>query len=192
MENSLVIQTEASYTLNYLIYIQNSYLNQNLSEGEYKFPYSSTKAYFKEEFELKYKELWDELSKRIAATHRNDMKFFHEEKDFFYERLFEDSADSFMCYSELYHSFKVWWDSFAGRLSVERSIDDRIENVYVELANSLTQKGIKPQRELHISLVYDECLVGNVEVSSYFAVLSIKDFYVKYLELVPLLEDCIT
>lgn len=85
----------------------------------------------------------------------------------------------------------MWWDSFAGRFSVERAIDEKSEKLYVELANSLIQRGIAPQKELNISLLYDDFPLGNSEVSSYFAVVSIKDFFVRYKELLAKLQKSI-
>ncbi|MBA9029437.1 hypothetical protein [Peribacillus huizhouensis] len=184
------MRTEASCALNFLIYIQNIYLNQNLSKEEYKFPYFPLKVDFKEEFELKYKELWGEISQRISDHHSNGVKIFHEKKDLYFQSLFIDNKDSYKNYSEIYQTFRVWWDSLAGGFSIERSIDEKSEKLYVELANSLIQREIVPQKELNIYLVYDECLL-NLEVSSYFAVLSVKDFFVKYKELVPKLQKCI-
>ncbi len=52
-------------------------------------------------------------------------------------------------------------------------------------------RGTKPQRSLDISLIYDECLLVDIDVSAYFAVLPIKDFFVKYNELVLKLQECI-
>ena len=39
MENSLVMETDTSFTLNFLIYLQNIYLNQNRNEDDLRFPY---------------------------------------------------------------------------------------------------------------------------------------------------------
>ncbi|MGE8081379.1 hypothetical protein [Peribacillus loiseleuriae] len=191
MENSLLMRTEAPYALNFLIYIQNIYLNQNRNEEELRFPYYPSKVAFKEEFDLDYKNLWDKVSQRISDHHSNGVKIFYEEKDLFYQSLFVNNSDSLKEFNEIYKSFKVWWGSFAGHFAVERSIDEKCEKLYVELASSLTQKGIEPQKELSISLVYDECLLVNLEVFSYFAILPIKDFFVKHNELAPKLQKCI-
>lgn len=185
MENSLQMRTEATYSLNFLVFLQNIFLNQNQNKEEFKFPYIPIKYIFKEEFESCFKKLWDEVSQRISEHPMNDIKIFKEEKELFYRRLFKESDDNLAIYTEIYQSYKIWWDSFAGRFSVERSIDDKGQKLYIDLTNSLLEKEIAPQKELNISLIYDECLIVNVEVSTYFAVLSTKDFFVKYKELVP-------
>lgn len=63
--------------------------------------------------------------------------------------------------------------------------------LYWDLANLLVQKGIETQKELNISLIYSECLLANAQVSSYFAVLPTRDFFVKYNGEVSKLEVCI-
>jgi hypothetical protein len=191
LENSLIIKTDTSFTLNFLIYIQNIFLNQNRNEEDLRFPYFSTRIVFKEDFELKYKELWNEISQRISDDNKNDVRTFHEEKDLFYQRLFVINDDSFKNFNEIYKTFKVWWNSIAGRFSIERSIDEMGQKLYWDLANSLVQSGIEPKKELNISLIYDECIIANAQISSYFAVLPIREFIVKYKELVPKLKVCI-
>ena len=185
MENSLQMRTEATYSLKFLVYLQNIFLNQNQSKEEFKFPYIPIKYIFQEDFEMCFKKLWDEVSQRNSEHPMNDLKIFNEDKDLFYKRLFKESNDNLKDYNEIYQSYKIWWDSFAGRFSVERSIADTEQKLYMELANSLIQKEIATQKELNISLIYDECLLVNLDVSSYFAILSTKDFFVKYKEMVP-------
>ncbi|RLL40116.1 hypothetical protein D8M04_19435 [Oceanobacillus piezotolerans] len=184
------MKTDTSFTLNFMIYIQNIFLNQSRSEEELRFPYLSTRIAFKEDFELRYKKLWNEVSQRITSDVRNDLKIFYEEKDLLYQKLFENNADSLAGYNEVYKTFQVWWDSFAGRFSVERSTNNIGQNLYVELVNYLKKNEIEPQRQLSISIIYDECLLANAEVSSYFAVLPIRDFFFKFEELVPKLKGC--
>lgn len=191
MENSLIMKTDSSFALNFLIYLQNIFLNQNRSEEDLRFPNLSTRMVFKDDFELKYKELWNEISQRISDDNKNDVRLFYEEIDLFYQSLFVIDADNLKNFNEIYKTFKVWWNSFAGRFSIERAIDEMGQNLYWDLANLLVRKGIEPQKELNITLIYDECLLANAQASSYFAVLPLRDFFVKYKELVPKLEVCI-
>ena len=189
MENSLVIETDTSFTLNFLIYIQNIYLNQNRNEGEPRFPYLSTKMVFKEDFEIRYKALWSEVSQKIF-TSDNDMKICYEDKDLFYQKLFENSSDNLKSFNEVYKTFQVWWGSFAGRFSMERSVDETSHTLYVDLTNWLMQRGKTPLKRLHISLIYDECVLANTPVSSYLAIIPIRDFFINYKELVPRIQEC--
>ncbi|TCJ02541.1 hypothetical protein [Cytobacillus praedii] len=191
MENTLLMRRDTSFALNFLIYIQNVYLNQNPDKKDFKFPYLSIRMPFKEDFELRYIELWNDVSQKISGDNGSrDLKIFYKEKELFYQHLFEDNRDSQTKFNEVYKSFQVWWDSFAGRFSVERSIDETTHNLYLDLANFLKESGVEPKKPLKISLIYDECLLVNPDVSSYFAVLPTKDFYIKYKELVPKLGGC--
>lgn len=146
MENSLIMKTETSFALNFLIYIQNIFLNQSRNEEDLRFPYSSTKIAFKEDFELKYEELWTEISQRISDDTKNDIRTFYEEKDLFFQRLFSIDTDSFQNFNEIYKTFKVWWNSFVGRFSIERSVDEMGQKLYWDLSNLLVQKGIVPKK----------------------------------------------
>ena len=139
MGNSLQMRTEATYSLNFLVYIQNIFLNQTQSKEEFKFPYIPIKYIFQVDFELCYKKIWDEVSQRISEHPMNDIKIFNEEKDLFYQSLFKPSNDNLKDYHEIYKSYKIWWDSFSGRFSVEKSIDEVAQKLYTELANSLIQ-----------------------------------------------------
>ena len=66
MKNTLPMRTDASDSLNFLIYIQNIFLNSSQSSHELKFPYIPIKCVFQIEFDMRYRELWDEVSKRIS------------------------------------------------------------------------------------------------------------------------------
>lgn len=184
------MKTDSSFALNFLIYIQNIFLNQSRTKEELKFPYLSTRISFKEDFELIYKEMWSEVSKGISDDNISGEIRFYEEKNLFYQRLFVINSDSLKQFNEIYTTFEVWWNSFAGRFSVERSIDEMGQNLYMDLADSLIQRGIEPEKALCISLIYDECLLANAEVSSYFAVFPVRDFFVRYKELVSKLQEC--
>ncbi len=153
MENTLLMKIDTSFALNFLIYIQNISLNQNRNEEDLKFPYLSTRMEFKEDFELKYIELWNAVSQKISGDDSNGLRIFYEEGELFYQKLFEDNTDSLTNFNEVYKCFQVWWDSFAGRFSVERCIDETVHNLYLELANSLKESGVEPKKQLNISLI---------------------------------------
>lgn len=191
MKKTLLMRTGASYSLNFLVYIQNIYLNRSQEIEELKFPYIRTKCVFRNDFRMRYKELWEELSKRISEHPINDLKTFTEEKNLFYQGLLVEDDDNLNEYNEIYQSFKVWWDSFAGRFLVERSIEEYTHEIYVELSNLLTETGNKPQKELDISLIYDDCLLIDLEPSSYFAVLPIRDCFNNNKELIRKLQSSI-
>lgn len=190
MENTFVMETDASITLNYLIYIQNIYLNQSLINEELKFPYLSTNIVFQEDFELKYKELWEEVTERIFTTQGTDLTLFYENKNLFYQKLLEQTSENLISFDEVYKGFRVWWGSFVGEFSIKISIAEAEQELYSDLSKWLLQTGKVPQKRLHINLIYDDCILANSQVSSYLAVIPIKDFYFRFKELVPRIREC--
>jgi L-rhamnose mutarotase len=188
MGNSLLMRTEATYSLNFLIYIQNIFLNQNQKQDEFKFPYTAIKYEFQPEFKSHYKKVWDEVSQRISENPSNDIKTFIEEKTVFYKRFFVESDHNLKNYHDIYQSFKTWWGSFSGQFSVERSIEESGQKLYDELEVFLKQKGIEPQSKLNISLIYDESVLATKEYTSNLTILSIKDFNVHLNEIVPTIQ----
>lgn len=191
MEYTLEMRLEASYTLNFLIYIQNIYANQKQSGEEYKYPYMPIVYRFREDFEVRYSELWDKVSKRIAKNFRDDLTIFYHEKELFYENLFIGSDATGEEFHQIYQCYLAWWNSFAGRFSIERAFDEQVQNIYYDLSDVLAEKRIIPEKQLEISLIYDDCLLADSDSSSYFAVISIRDCYVKYKEIIQKLVICI-
>ncbi|WP_010095324.1 hypothetical protein [Ornithinibacillus scapharcae] len=190
MENTLEMRTDATYSLNFLIYIQNIFLNQVQSGDERKFPYMPTIYGFRDDFEVRFRELWDEASRRISENSRNDLTIFYDENELFYQMFFVESEDTRNEFNQIHQSYLVWWDSFAGRFSIERSFDEQGQKIYYDIAEILLQKGIIPQKRLEISLIYDDCMLSDTKASSYFAVISIRDSYLKYEGLIQALVLC--
>lgn len=184
MKNTLEIRIEASFTLNFLVYIQNIYLNQN--KDQFKFPCIATKYEFQKDFEKRYRELWSEISKRVSDHPINDIP--NEEKNIIYQSLFTEDDVTLNEFNKIYCSFKVWWNSLAGRFSIERSIEVPLSEIYTELANLLIEKRVKLKKALDISLIYDECLLADIEPSFYFAVFSLEDWFINRNELIPKLQ----
>ncbi|MCM3713761.1 hypothetical protein [Halalkalibacter oceani] len=178
MENTLLMKIEASYTLNFLVYIQNIFLNRQQNKDEWKFPYLPSRGEFQEDFEMRYREVWSEVARRISENPINDLEIFRE-KSLFYQRLFAQCERTLKEYEDIYHSFNVWWQSLAGQFAVESSISEQGQTIYTQVAEWLLEKGITPQKELTISLLYDDCLLADFDFSSYFAAISIRDFLVE-------------
>lgn len=190
MEKELLMITDAPYTLNFMIYIQNIYLNQHHNLESYKHPLFSSQVYFNENFVSAYKDLWNEMIEKLTTPQYNDMEIFYVEKDLFYERLFIRNTDSLKIYTEIYNSFEVWWNSLAGRFAVERFPEAPLHSLYIELAQLLTESDVKIQRYLKINLIYEECLLAKEEVSPYFTVLPLNDFFINYRDLALKLKGC--
>ncbi|MGB3260974.1 hypothetical protein [Paenisporosarcina sp.] len=183
MKCTLEIKTEVSYSLNFLIYIQNIFLNQKSSKEQYRFPSVYSKSAFEEDFENRFRNLWNEVKHRIAEHPMNDIKLFMDEKNLFYQYLFEKSDESLETYIEIHFSFRVWWNSFAGRFTLENSTDELVRKLYLDLDKFLSQKAVTPKNMLTISLIYDECPFIQLDGTSSYFIISAEDFVTKQKEL---------
>ncbi|MCC2463055.1 hypothetical protein LKL90_22035, partial [Bacillus mobilis] len=181
--------TNTSFCLNFMIYIQNMYLNQKEKKENLRFPYIAKQVNFSTDFEDHFKELWHTLRKRIAND-RYDLQIFHEENHIFYEKLFDTQLCNEDSFKELVCSFKVWWTSIAGQLSLERSVSEYTEQLYNDLVLYLRQHQIDPLQQLHISLLYDDCVFVKNNTSSYAAILPTKRFFINYRDVVTTLSKC--
>ncbi|MCC2338190.1 hypothetical protein ACTFOZ_12580 [Bacillus cereus group sp. MYBK71-2] len=189
MTDSFTMYTNASHCLNFMIYIQNMYLNQKEKKENLRFPYIARQFNFSTNFEANFKELWYSLRKQIAND-RYDLQIFHEENHIFYEKLFDTQLCNEDSFKELICSFKVWWTSIIGQLSLERSVDEYGQQLYNDLVLYLKQNEIEPLQQLHISLLYDDCVFITNNTTSYSAILPTKHFFINYRDVVTTLSTC--
>ncbi len=189
MTDSFTIHTNTSYCLNFMIYIQNIYLNQKEKKENLRFPYIARKLNFSTDFEVNFKELWHTLRKQITDD-RYDLQNFHKDNHIFYEKLFDTQLRNEESFKELICSFKVWWTSIAGQLSIEYSVSDYSEQLYNDLVLYVKQHQIEPLQHLHISLLYDDCVFVKGNTASYAAILPTKRFFINYRDVVTTLSKC--
>ncbi|CAI9391575.1 hypothetical protein ACTQ5K_03165 [Niallia sp. Sow4_A1] len=191
MKNSLQLIAEVSYSLNFLIYVQNIFLNQNEDKDNWKFPYLPTTCQFRNDFLLRYRALWTTVTKRISENRDIDQDIFYNEKHLFYQELFHVNDDNLTAFNEIYDSYFTWWTSLAGGFSIERAMGERIEHIYHDVANILLEERIIPKKPLNIIFIYDDPLVEDSPLFSYFAVLSIKECMIHYEEVVARIRLCV-
>ncbi|AJH82937.1 hypothetical protein FOC88_11295 [Bacillus thuringiensis] len=189
MTDSFTIHTNAPHCLNFMIYIQNIYLNQKEKKENLKFPYIARQFNFSTNFEANFKELWHSLRKQIAND-RYDLQIFHEENPIFYEKLFDTQLCNEDSFKELICSFKVWWTSIVGQHSLEWSVSEYSTQLYNDLVVYLKQTEIEPLQQLHISLLYDDCVFVTNNTTSYSAILPTKHFFINYRDVVTTLSTC--
>lgn len=67
------MRIDTPYTLNFLIYLQNIYLNQKQREEQFKFPYLTEMIRFYDDFEMKFKELWEDISIKLSEDDGNSI-----------------------------------------------------------------------------------------------------------------------
>ncbi|WP_270343262.1 hypothetical protein [Bacillus mobilis] len=189
MTDLFTIHTNTSFCLNFMIYIQNMYLNQKEKKENLRFPYIAKQVNFSTDFVDNFKELWHTLRKQIAND-RYDLQIFHEENHIFYEKLFDTQLCNEDSFKELVCSFKVWWTSIAGQLSLEWSVSEYSTQLYNDLVLYLKQNEIEPLQQLHISLLYDDCVFAKENISSYSAIVPTKTFFIGYRDVVATLLKC--
>ncbi|HDR8127924.1 TPA: hypothetical protein QC448_004437 [Bacillus cereus] len=189
MTDSFIIHTNTPHCLNFMIYIQNIYLNQKGKKENFHFPYITKTLHSSTDFKTNFKELWLTLRKQ-TANDRYDLQIFHEENHIFYEKLFDANLCDEESFIELICSFKVWWTSIAGQLSIEYSVSHYSEQLYNDLVLYLKQNGIKPSQQLQISLLYDDCVFTKDNITSYSAILPTKHFFINYRDVVTTLSTC--
>ncbi|MCU5324202.1 hypothetical protein OB976_14210 [Bacillus cereus] len=189
MTDSFTIHTNASHCLNFMIYIQNIYLNQKEKTGNLRFPYIARQFNFSTNFETNFKELWHTLRKQVAND-KYDSQIFYDENYMFYEKLFDNHLCNEELFKELICSFKVWWTSIAGQLSLEWSVSEYSTQLYNDLVLYLRQHQIEPLQQLHISLLYDDCIFVKENISFYSAILSTKHIFINYKNVVTTLSTC--
>ncbi len=193
MVNSFGIALDPPYTFNFLIYIQNIYLNQKNTEEDYfyKHPYIPSKISFKKDFELQFNDLFDEISHRIMKND-HDLVIFYEENELIYNRLFEQTPESFNKYNDIYKAFQVWWRSTAGQSSIEMHVYERTNSLYEALSTYLKKKKIIPSKGLKINLIFDKCILSNSNFHPYFATVSIEEIIFYQEELASNLKGCLS
>lgn len=188
IENSFEMEIIGSYTLNFLTYLHNIYLNQ--TDDDFKFPYLSKQLLFKEDFEEQFKELWDEVTQAIYKDGETaDNKYFYDERELFHKRLLEKDIENIMIFHEVHAAFETWWDSFVGRFSLERSVDAEAQKLYGDLTNAFVESNKVPQKRLRIHLVYDACELTDTTVYSYFVIVPIQEFSIQWADLVPKIQE---
>ncbi len=189
MTDSFTIHTNASHCLNFMIYIQNMYLNQKEKKENLRFPYIARQLNFSTNFEANFKELWHSLRKKITDD-KYDLQIFYDENYIFYEKLFDTQLCNEDSFKELVCSFKVWWTSIVGQHSLEWSVSEYSTQLYNDLVVYLKQTEIEPLQQLHISLLYDDCVFVTNNTTSYSAILPTKHFFINYRDVVTTLSTC--
>ena len=184
MENSFELELNASYTLNFLIYIQNIYLNQN--KNDFKFPYLSKKLLFNEAFENNYRILWQEVTKDLMGDDPTaDIKYFFDKRELFYNELIVEDEENLEVFKAVYRRFETWWDSVVGKYTIEKSVDEEARRLYTDLSNWFIENKKLPKKRLCIQLIYDECLLTRDSEECHVTIIPIQDFSVRYKELLP-------
>ena len=168
------MEVNAPYSLNFLIMIQNIYLNSKNKDCQSPlFPYidRSNWGFLEEDFEETFAEVWkeavDKNSKNYMYDHNGVLQLDKE----LYQKLFQDNESG---YSESVKFFLAWWNGFHGKIAIEAVFDhDKMEKVYKELAAS-----IKIDKRLRIHLVYEKTVLAVRSERPWYAVVAIEEIFI--------------
>jgi hypothetical protein len=171
------LEVTAPYSLNYLMTIQNLYLNSKNRDCERPlFPYvdSSSWGILEEEFEEAFAEVWQEAVDKNSDDpmydHNGVLQFDNE----LYQKLFQNNECGSFGYLESVKFFLSWWSGFHGKIAIEAVFDhDRMEKVYKELSAS-----IKNDKRLRIHLIYDKPVLTSRSERSWYEVVAIEDVFI--------------
>ncbi|WLR57368.1 group-specific protein [Mesobacillus subterraneus] len=186
------MEVNAPYSLNYLMTIQNIYLNSKYKESERpSFPYVDRSKWglLGEEFEETFAEVWDASVKKNSQDHMYDHNGVLQVDKEIYQKLFQNNETGSFGYSESVKFFLAWWNGFHGKIAIEAVFDhDKMEKVYKELAAS-----VKFDKRLRIHLVYDKPVLAGRSERAWYEVVAIEEVFIrnKHPELLSkLLKSC--
>jgi hypothetical protein len=170
------IEVNAPYSLNYLIFVQNIYLNsKNQDRDTPLFPYldSSKWGIIDGEFKQTYKEVWEETLNNNNNSGMYDHNGILDFDKALFQKMFEDNETGFFGYSESVKSFLAWWNGIYGKIAIEGVFDDdRMNKIYRELSDT-----INANKRLKIDLIYDRPFLTGQSENSWYAVLPIEDVF---------------
>lgn len=170
------MEVNAPFSLNYLIYVQNIYINSEKQNRENPlFPYvdSSTWGLIEDEFKDIFTEVWNEAVNKNGQSGLYDHNGILDLDEQLYQKLFKDNETGLFGYSESVKSFVTWWSGIYGKVSIESVFDEnRLNEVYKELSKSLIVS-----KRLRIDLIYDNPVLTENTSSSWYAILPIEDIF---------------
>ncbi|WP_144476000.1 hypothetical protein [Cytobacillus oceanisediminis] len=178
-ENAFEIEVNAPYALNYMVFLQNIYLNQNrYQEDRQVFPYVDSSKWGllgNVQFVDAFKEVWETLLQKNLNKRFDHNGILTDEKALF-QRLFQGTAAGVFGFEESSKAFLVWWISFAGKIAVERVFEgDAMTKLYKELAGSV--KTTRENNRLNIALLYDRLVLCGSFQQSWYLTLPIEDVF---------------
>jgi hypothetical protein len=181
--NPFEIEVNTPYSLNYLVFVQNIFLNSNDKNSRNPFfPYVDSSKWGilqNEEFEKTFKEIWNEVISKNRTNRLYDHNGILDFEKTSFKQLFEDNESGEFGYSESVKSFLAWWDGIYGKIAIGKVFDDDSMNkIYWKLTHSIKPTNdLTINRRLKIDLVYDKLRLVGSTASSWYLVLPIEDIF---------------
>lgn len=197
MELNLVI--EAPYSLNYLIFIQNIYLNNYNKAETFSpfFPYVDSSKWGlleQEKFRIKFNEIWNEVVQKNNKDQLYENNGVLEEDSQLYKQLFESDSSGEVGFSESAKLFLSWWNEVFGKIAINRVFETEGGNeIYNEFLQAVqSNKYAITNNRFKIDLIYDKpSIVNKTNTSSYNYILPIQDLFFNRENIVPELLRCL-
>jgi hypothetical protein len=164
------------------------------SKGEVsKFPSTNTNWGLLEErfFCDAFKAVWAEMVRRLSQNHLSDHNGIIETERKLFLELFDQKNQGSNGFEESKNSFYSWFSSLAGQITIERA-SDHILYYETDIYNKLSSEinfGDKTNHDLHIALIFDECILGISECYYWYSIISLRDLYTEKKSVVPKIAD---
>jgi hypothetical protein len=186
--NQLNLETTAPYSLNYLIFIQNLFLNNNNNQQQSLFPdfNSSDWGILPEgEFDIEFKKIWNEVIYKNVQNQYYDNNGVLENDSSFYRQLFDRNVNGEFGFSESVKLFLSWWNGFYGKIAIEGLFESGGgHEIYNELSKSLKLYNLN-NSQFKINIIYDKQRLFSTTYSLSYAVLPIQELFLNKTEIVP-------
>lgn len=186
--NQLNLETTAPYSLNYLIFIQNLFLNNNSNNNpQSSFPnfHSSSWGILpKQRFDIKFKEIWNEVIYKNVQNQYYDSNGVLENDELLYRQLFDRNINGEFGFSESVKLFLSWWNGLYGKIAIERLFDSGGgQEIYNELSKSLILSNLN-NSQFKINIIYDKQRLLSTTSSLAYAVVPIQELFLNRTEIV--------
>ncbi|MBP1989552.1 hypothetical protein [Paenibacillus eucommiae] len=180
--NNFTIKSNAPYSLNYLVYIQNAFLSNKQKNSKFpSFDISHWGLLEEQLFCDAYKNIWAEMTRRISQSFLVDHNGILETEQKLFQKLFKPDNQGVEGFAESRKSFYAWFSSLTGQITIERAADHILYyemDIYNEVSNMINLNDEYSQ-ELLISLIYDDCLFGDSDCYSWHSIISLQDIYLQ-------------
>nr|WP_027417355.1 hypothetical protein [Aneurinibacillus terranovensis] len=178
----MIVHTNLSFSLNYLIYMQNIFLNyQHGNEENFNpvFPFCNTSCNNPLNTE-NFKEKWGNslevlINKRINSQFEPLLENLH---DSIFINLFknDDERDKYLL--ESYKSFLAWWepDGFGAQLLLEMFLE-KID-LYTEIQKIIKEHQVSVTHDkLKIDVIYDDIVLTSPILKLGYVIVSYKELF---------------
>lgn len=178
-KQNLQLEIQTPFSLNFLIYVQNCFLNTTKKYESPKFPYIPSEDGLglllnHEEFANIFNEIWNEVL--LNYNQIQDKNNNNEKNQLLVQSLFTNQEK----FNEFFMSFSAWWKGLTGQLALQNFLsNEKIDKLYENL-QEVYKINSDIEKNITIYLIYDNCrLLSSQKKYENKVVLSIEDIVMK-------------